>query len=69
MNRKPGFVMGMSSVWKGRCRLFLCSLPALNRRATGHAAWLCSWWGLPFQPRCRCRGGLLPRHFTLTRPL
>jgi hypothetical protein len=26
----------------------------------------CSRWGLPCRPRCRGRGGLLPRRFTLT---
>ena len=26
----------------------------------------CSRWGLPCRPRCRVRGGLLPRPFTLT---
>ena len=26
----------------------------------------CSRWGLPCHPRCRGRGGLLPRRFTLT---
>jgi len=31
------------------------------------AAWLCSWWGLPYPVRCRrTGGGLLPRLFTLT---
>src|SRR5262245_1352374 len=29
--------------------------------------WPCSRWGLPCRPRYRRRGGLLPRHFTLTR--
>ena len=28
--------------------------------------WSCSRWGLPCRNRCRCRGALLPHHFTLT---
>ena len=36
------------------------------RRATQPAAWLCSRRGLPYLPRCRRSGGLLPHHFTLT---
>jgi hypothetical protein len=34
---------------------------ALRRLPT----WPCSRWGLPCRPRCRGRGGLLPRLFTL----
>ena len=34
---------------------------ALERLPT----WPCSRWGLPCRPRCRGRGGLLPRRFTL----
>jgi len=73
MNHKPGSVDRNylpPSVLKNRYRFFLCSLPAFNRRAAGrihpNAAWLCSWWGLPFRQHCCCRGRLLPCHFTLT---
>jgi hypothetical protein len=47
-------------------RLGRVTLSGLPKEAGRLPMWPCSRWGLPCRPRCRVRGGLLPRRFTLT---